>query len=359
MPRSDQFDHGYVVGILVSSRMDSNDPDRLPDAVPATNIKPEFQRVVGQYRVPLHEPDDGSYGMLVSSERIATAVMSSGHITSDLDPSGNAKVDAQPGLWLPVGVYRVSFGGHFSPFEIEVTKDHTETTPLDLYTVAPVTAGPGTPINVLPVPVDPAPGEFLAWGGGGLVWLPVDEAGQGPEGPPGPPGEDGLSAYEVAVAEGFEGSPAEWLASLEGLPGEDGAPGIDGLSAYEIAVDEGFEGSVEDWLDSLVGPEGPEGPPGADGEPGRDGQDGEQGPPGEPGEKGDQGEPGADGEQGLPGEKGDPGEQGPPGEKGDKGDPGEPGQDAPDRWGNVTGLSYGTALPPTGNEGEVFFLIED
>jgi len=364
VPRSDQFDHGYVVGILVSSRMDSDDPDRIPDAVPATNIKPEFQRVVGQYRVPLHEPDAGSYGMLVSSERITTAVMPSGHITSDLDTAGNAKQDAQPGLWLPVGVYRVSFGGHFSPFEIEVTKDHTEASPLDLYTVAPVSAGPGTPINVLPVPVDPAPGEFLAWGDGGLVWLPVDEAGQGPEGPEGPegpPGEDGLSAYEVAVAEGFEGSPAEWLASLEGPPGEDGAPGIDGLSAYEIAVDEGFEGSVEDWLDSLVGPEGPEGPPGADGE---------QGPPGEKGEQGPPGADGADGQDGAPGDKGD---------KGDKGDPGEPGQDAgsdletiaagvtvtvryddgwPTRPTNRTGITVqwvaGTTAPPEALPGDIW-----
>ncbi|WP_399088042.1 phage tail protein [Streptomyces sp. BBFR2] len=63
-------------------------------------------------------------------------------------------------------------------------------------------------------------------------------------GPEGPRGEQGESAYEVARAAGFEGTPADWLASLigprgeqgpqgergeEGPPGTDGAPGADGL----------------------------------------------------------------------------------------------------------------------------------
>ena len=33
--------------------------------------------------------------------------------------------------------------------------------------------------------------------------------------------------------------------------GGTGAPGKDGLSAYEIAVKNGFEGSEQDWLNSL------------------------------------------------------------------------------------------------------------
>ncbi len=99
----------------------------------------------------------------------------------------------------------------------------------------------------------------------------------GPEGPPGADGEpgapgtdgrDGLSAYEIAVSEGFEGTEAEWLASLkgepgqDGLPGRDGEPGVpgeDGLSAYEVAVNQGFEGSESDWLASLKGSDGADG----------------------------------------------------------------------------------------------------
>ena len=37
----------------------------------------------------------------------------------------------------------------------------------------------------------------------------------------------------------------------------DGATGPDGLSAYQIAVEEGYTGTEEEWLESLVGPTGP------------------------------------------------------------------------------------------------------
>lgn len=37
----------------------------------------------------------------------------------------------------------------------------------------------------------------------------------------------------------------------------------DGASAYEVAVAEGFEGSAEEWLASLIGPRGPQGEPGS------------------------------------------------------------------------------------------------
>jgi hypothetical protein len=74
---------------------------------------------------------------------------------------------------------------------------------------------------------------------------------QGPQGVPGGPGPQGDSAYEVAVAEGFVGTEAEWLASLEGPEGDQG------LSAYAVAVANGFVGTQSEWLESLVGPAGP------------------------------------------------------------------------------------------------------
>src|SRR5699024_5567581 len=114
-------------------------------------------------------------------------------------------------------------------------------------------------------------------------------------------GEDGLSAYQIAVNEGFFGSESEWLESLKGvdgvdgedgqsfnfeslteaqkeelrgvqgdkgdpftyddftteqlnaLKGQDGLDGEDGLSAYELAVEAGFVGSKQEWLESLKG----------------------------------------------------------------------------------------------------------
>src|SRR5690554_5894155 len=62
-------------------------------------------------------------------------------------------------------------------------------------------------------------------------------------------GADGLSAYEVAVKNGFVGTEADWLTSLkgatgaqgpQGLPGKDGADGSNGKSAYELAVAGGY-----------------------------------------------------------------------------------------------------------------------
>lgn len=79
------------------------------------------------------------------------------------------------------------------------------------------------------------------------------EAGaDGADGAPGADGEDGadgLSAYQIAVNYGYEGTVQEWLASLEGNDGDDGT---DGLSAYEIAVNEGFVGDEAAWLASLA-----------------------------------------------------------------------------------------------------------
>lgn len=50
--------------------------------------------------------------------------------------------------------------------------------------------------------------------------------------------------------------------SVIGPPGADGAIGVDGLSAYEIAVANGYTEDEPTWLASLQGPEGPAGDPG-------------------------------------------------------------------------------------------------
>lgn len=51
----------------------------------------------------------------------------------------------------------------------------------------------------------------------------------------------GQNAYEIAVANGYQGTEKEWLETLKGD------------SAYEIAVEQGFEGTEEEWLASLAG----------------------------------------------------------------------------------------------------------
>lgn len=57
----------------------------------------------------------------------------------------------------------------------------------------------------------------------------------GAQGDPGPAGADGASAYDVAVANGFVGDEAAWLAGLVGPTGATGATGAQGTAAT-IAV---------------------------------------------------------------------------------------------------------------------------
>jgi len=65
-----------------------------------------------------------------------------------------------------------------------------------------------------------------------------------------------------------------------------------GLSAYDIAVENGFVGTEEEWLDSLVGAAGPVGATGPAGETGPAGPEGDPGPTGATGPAGADGDPG-------------------------------------------------------------------
>ena len=63
-------------------------------------------------------------------------------------------------------------------------------------------------------------------------------------------GDTGMSAYELAKSKGYTGTEEEWLASLKGNSGTNGK---DGLSAYELARSQGYDGSLSEWLASLAG----------------------------------------------------------------------------------------------------------
>lgn len=64
----------------------------------------------------------------------------------------------------------------------------------------------------------------------------------------------GLSAYEIAVKHGYQGTEEEWIKSLTPKGGAGG--GGNGKSAYELAVQEGYQGTLQEWLKSLVGKDG-------------------------------------------------------------------------------------------------------
>ncbi|MET9712557.1 glycerophosphodiester phosphodiesterase family protein [Nocardiopsis alba] len=72
----------------------------------------------------------------------------------------------------------------------------------------------------------------------------------------------------VGEPDGVAGLGPDGKVPFEQLPDIIGEPGPPGLSAYQVAVVEGYEGTEAEWLVSLVGPRGPEGPQGEQGEAG-------------------------------------------------------------------------------------------
>jgi hypothetical protein len=96
----------------------------------------------------------------------------------------------------------------------------------------------------------------------GLQGEPGLEGAPGQNGAPGAHGAPGLSAYQLWLAEGNEGTVGDFMRSLHGA---------NGLSAYELWLETGGQGSLGQFLASLKG---------AKGDPGDRGPQGEQGPPG-------------------------------------------------------------------------------
>jgi uncharacterized protein (TIGR02145 family) len=78
-------------------------------------------------------------------------------------------------------------------------------------------------------------------------------------GPQGPAGANGLSAYDLWLAQGNTGTEQDFLNSItgpQGSPGANGINGQNGLSAYQIWLSQGNTGTEQDFLNSLTGPAG-------------------------------------------------------------------------------------------------------
>ena len=152
-------------------------------------------------------------------------------------------------------------------------------------------------------------------------WIPVVVGEQGPKGDTGDTGPQGIQGPKgdkgdtgdtgpqgiqgIQGIQGPQGDPGP--AGADGAPGADGA---DGQSAYEVAVANGFVGTEAQWLASLVGPKGDKGDTG---DTGPQGIQGIQGPKGDTGDQGPQGIQGEQGLQGIQGIQGETGPQGPAG----------------------------------------------
>lgn len=105
------------------------------------------------------------------------------------------------------------------------------------------------------------------------------------------PASPGKSAYQIWLDAGNAGSVDVFLASLTGT---DGVDGLDGLSAYQLWVSLGNTGTEAQFLESLkgadgicsAGSDGLQGPAGADGAQGPQGVQGPAGPAGATGPQG-------------------------------------------------------------------------
>ena len=173
-----------------------------------------------------------------------------------------------------------------------------------------------------------------------------------------------LSAYLIAVKNGYKGTEKEWLESLRGEKGDSFV--YTDFTAEQLARLQGPQGLRGDTgprgiqgetgergpqgLQGETGPQGPRGPKGEKGDPGETGPQGIQGVQGEKGEQGEQGIQGLTGAKGDKGDKGDPGPQGPAGEKGDTGEQGPIGETGPQGPKGDTGATG--AQGPKGDQGE-------
>lgn len=180
-------------------------------------------------------------------------------------------------------------------------------------------------------------------------------------------GSDGLSAYEIAVENGFVGDESAWLASLVGADGADGSPGAPGSNGAK--GDKGDKGDTGNT--GPQGIQGIQGPAGADGADGVDGNTIHHGygdPLNSIGVDGDwyisidetnvpyaifgpkafgswpltehllQGPAGPQGLQGIQGIQGIQGPAGSNGAKGDKGDTGDTGPQGPQGIQGIQGI---------------------
>ena len=157
-----------------------------------------------------------------------------------------------------------------------------------------------------------------------------------------------LTAYGLAVKNGFQGSEREWLDSLKGEQGDPGKDlvikgSFDSESALREKHPQGAEGDYYfvgtqeeyqiffwdptekdgsgDWKGfELRGPRGETGERGPMGPQGIRGERGEKGLTGSEGPTGPRGAPGPQGERGPKGDKGETGPEGPRGAKGETGD---------------------------------------
>lgn len=107
-------------------------------------------------------------------------------IVADFDADGFLSLHGQAGLWLYAGVWHVRFADElgWDGIDIQVTAEHTQDHPLDLWTAAGFVPAPSVTVTTLLVPATVADGDVLIREGNHVTGVPQSTF----TGPPGPPG---------------------------------------------------------------------------------------------------------------------------------------------------------------------------
>jgi len=133
---------------------------------------------------------------------------------------------------------------------IEISNQPFTYVPYAFYAENSGTPGPQGPAG--PQGIQGVPGPQGPQGPAGTSGLP------GATGPAGSQGVQGMAGPAGAVgATGPQGS--QGLQGVTGATGSQGPAGVNGASAYQVAVANGFVGSEAQWLASLVGAQGASG----------------------------------------------------------------------------------------------------
>ena len=189
-----EITYGYVTARIILATGDGADPDRLPDAQPATGTTVKITPKTQIVRLA------GASPVLIAKQPITCTLDDDGRL---LDPQGNL------GVWLVTGVYTVAYSSPSAAIpthDIGVLEGHTEATPLDLITAMP----PGGPVLTASqyAELSARIAALPAGGGGGGAVSSVN----------GKTGAVTLNAADVSALPSTYTPPAQSWASITGKP---------------------------------------------------------------------------------------------------------------------------------------------
>ena len=165
LPTPEGVTYGLVVARWLQIVGDTPaDPDALPDTKPMSGSALFTRKQKTTIRADSTQPDGTYVG--IAKQNI------NGYLRTVDGELARAADSSDTGLWLVTGIYTVSFvlsGTTWPSFDIEVTAEHTLSSPLDLITATPYVPPIGVTPVVIMVPASIPDGYLLAKNGGSVV----------------------------------------------------------------------------------------------------------------------------------------------------------------------------------------------